>query len=106
MPDKILVVDDEEDYLNVMMLHLKRRGYDAESIDLDSLSEAMDGFSGAEIEQVIISSIYTIFSDHGPLSTALLLEEASKTCSLLKTRFEQIQTLREWAKERTVLANG
>ena len=28
MPDKILVVDDEEDYLNVMMLHLKRRGYE------------------------------------------------------------------------------
>ena len=28
MLDKVLVVDDEEDYLNVMMLHLKRRGYE------------------------------------------------------------------------------
>ena len=28
MSEKILVVDDEEDYLNVMMLHLKKRGYE------------------------------------------------------------------------------
>jgi len=106
--DEIFFVDlpDAETRKEITRIHLKRRGYDADSIDLDLLSRAMDGFSGAEIEQVIISSIYTIFTNKGPISTELLLDEASKTCSLLKTRYEQIQALREWARERTVLANG
>jgi DNA-binding NtrC family response regulator len=29
MADKVLVVDDEEDFCRLMVLHLKRRGYDA-----------------------------------------------------------------------------
>lgn len=106
--DEIFFVDlpDAPTRKEIARIHLKRRGYNTDKIDLDALSRAMDGFSGAEIEQVIISSIYTVFSNKGALSTELLLEEASKTCSLYKTRFEHIQALREWAKERTVLANG
>ena len=105
--DEIFFVDlpDFNTRKEIAAIHLQRRGYKYDEIDMNQLAEATDGFSGAEIEQVIISSIYTVFSDGRRLSTKLLVEEASKTFSLYQTRFEHIQGMREWARDRAVLAN-
>ncbi len=62
------------------------------------------GFSGAEIEQVIVSALYTAFSENASLTTEIVLEEVRKTCPLSKTCFEHIQALRKWAEGRTVSA--
>src|SRR5437773_10445183 len=40
-------------------LHLKKRARDSGTFDLQKLSAASDGFSGAEIEQAIASGLYT-----------------------------------------------
>jgi SpoVK/Ycf46/Vps4 family AAA+-type ATPase len=104
--DEIFFVDlpNHEARKTIFEIHLKRRKQETAQHDLDRLAEATDGFSGAEIEQVIVSALYTAFADDVSLTTEILLEEIRNTCPLSKTRVEHIQALRQWAEGRTVSA--
>src|SRR5262249_35149594 len=64
---------------SLFALHLKKRGRDSAAFDLVKLSALSDGFSGAEIEQSIISGLYTAFAAKQQLSTQILLAEISAT---------------------------
>ncbi len=72
--------------------------------DLDKLVEHSEGFSGSEIEQAIISALYSSFSGHSVINTELLIKELEETHPLSETRREDIQELRHWAKNRAVMA--
>ncbi len=104
--DEIFFVDlpDEKTREHIFKIHLECRGRDPEHFDLQSMASATEGFSGAEIEQVIVSSLYTAFSNESPLTTDLLIEESAGTLPLSRTRAEHIQSLRDWARDRTVSA--
>ncbi|MBN1635051.1 MAG: AAA family ATPase, partial [Deltaproteobacteria bacterium] len=105
--DELFFVDlpDNETRSAIFKIHLKKRGRDPQLFDFGALAEVTDGFSGAEIEQVVISALYDAFSDETPLNTELLLEEARRTYPLSRTRAEHIEALRKWARGRTVGAN-
>lgn len=83
-------------------LHLKRRNQDPAAFDRAMLAGQSEGFSGAEIEQVIVSGLFSAVSAGLPLSTALLLNELSETQPLSVTMKEKIGALRAWAAERAV----
>jgi SpoVK/Ycf46/Vps4 family AAA+-type ATPase len=105
--DEIFFVDlpDAETRAALFSLHLKKRGKDASPFDLPGLAAATDGFSGAEIEQSIISALYTAFAQKQQLTTQILLAEIRGTQPLSVTRAEDIQAIRDWAKNRAVPAN-
>ena len=86
-------------------LHLKKRGRDSATFDLQKLSAASDGFSGAEIEQAIASGLYTAFAAKQQLTTDILLSELKSTQPLSVTRSEDIAVIREWAHTRAVPAD-
>ena len=86
-------------------LHLKKRGRDATGFDLTKLAVASEGFSGAEIEQVIVAGLYTAFNAKQQLNTEILLAEIQGTQPLSVTRAEEVQSIREWAKTRAVAAD-
>lgn len=88
----------------IFKIHLKKRGKEPGRFDIPLLVETTEGFSGAEIEQVIVSGLYTAFSDKTELSDGALLNEISHTRPLSVTMAEKIEWLREWARERTVKA--
>ncbi len=104
--DEIFFVDlpNHKARQTIFEIHLHRRKQEPVQHALDRLSEATDGFSGAEIEQVIVSAFYTAFADDVSLTTEILLEETQNTCPLSRTRSEHIQALRQWAEGRTVSA--
>lgn len=106
--DEIFFVDlpDADARADVFAIHLRKRGFDAESFDLSALASASDGFSGAEIEQAIVSALYEAHARKIPLATELMLEEISRTRPLSVVARERIDALREWAKDRAVHANG
>ena len=81
-------------------LHLKKRGREVLGFDLPRLAAASNGFSGAEIEQSIVSALYTAFSQKQQLSTEILLAELQGTRPLSVTRAEEIAAIRDWAKGR------
>jgi cytidylate kinase len=89
----------------LFVLHLKKRGRDPGAFDTGKLAEASEGFSGAEIEQAIVSGLYTAFSQKQQLSTDILLGEIKATQPLSVTRAEEISAIREWAKNRAAPAD-
>lgn len=105
--DEIFFVDlpNTENRAALFALHLKKRGRDPGAFDAAKLAQASEGFSGAEIEQAIVSGLYTAFSQKQQLSTEILLGEIRSTQPLSVTRAEEITAIREWAKNRAVPAD-
>ncbi len=99
--DEIFFVDlpDVETRKIIFSIHLKKRGLDPDKFDFTQLLPASEGFSGSEIEQAVVSGLYSCVGGSGVLSNTL---HATKPLSVMMA--EQIEALREWAHERTVLA--
>jgi ATP-dependent 26S proteasome regulatory subunit len=105
--DEIFFVDlpDTEVRAALFTLHLKKRGRDPSAFEVAKLAVASEGFSGAEIEQAIVSGLYTAFSQKQQLCTETLLGEIKSTRPLSVTRAEEITAIREWAKTRAAPAD-
>jgi AAA+ superfamily predicted ATPase len=104
--DEVFFVDlpTPEEREAVLRFHLSKRKQDPATFDLKALVKATDGFSGAEIEAVIVSAMYRAFADGKALTTDSLLAEIGATQPLSRTRAEDIARLRVWAIGRAVTA--
>ena len=106
--DEIFFVDlpADEERQEVFRIHLRRRGRRSSEFDLAELSRMSEGFSGAEIEEAIISALFESFSRKVPLSTEILKSTLGETIPLSKTMHEELTRLRNWAAGRARLASG
>ncbi len=86
----------------VLQIHLENRGQTAAKFDLGTIAAAMDGFSGAEIEQAVVSALYAAHANKVPLEISHILSEIQKTQPLSVVMSEKIGALRHWAAGRTV----
>jgi len=89
----------------IFRLHLERRKLPVESFDLQALAEASEGFSGAEIEQAIVSALYDAVGAGAPPDQAHLLAALAQTRPLSVLMREQVEALRHWASSRCVPAD-
>jgi AAA+ superfamily predicted ATPase len=105
--DEIFFVDlpDQETRREIFRIHLSSRGQDAGGFDLELLGRESEGFTGSEIEEVVVSGLYTAFSGGSPLGTGDLQREIQGTVPLSITMAERVNGLRAWARSRTVRAN-
>ena len=105
--DEIFFVDlpTAEEREAIVRTHLKLRRQDPQQFDLFRLIEATEGFSGAEIEQVMIAALYRGLHLKQALDTELLLKEIGETVPLSISRREDLQRLRETARGRFVSVN-
>jgi SpoVK/Ycf46/Vps4 family AAA+-type ATPase len=105
--DEIFFVDlpTAESRRAILEIHLKKRGKTPGAFDLDQVVSVTEQFSGAELEQVVVAALYTVFAAKQELSTEALLAEVRATRPLALTMGEKVSALREWARERTVTAN-
>ena len=85
----------------IFSVHLAKRKMDISKFDLDSLAKASFEYSGAEIEESIISGMFDSFYDKQQLSNERLLNSVSQIVPLSRTMSEDIDTLRKWAVGRT-----
>jgi len=104
--DEIFFMDlpRREERAEIFRLHLRRRKRDPSCFDLDALAGASEGFSGAEIEQGLVSALYAAFSARHELRTECILQELVNTRPLSLVMKEQIDQMRAWASGRTVPA--
>ena len=102
--DEIFFVDlpTLEIRAEILRIHLANRDLDPNAFDSDSLAEAMDGFSGAEIEQAIVAALYAAHATKQTLSTEHIANELKMTKPLSIVMQEKIEGLRQWAAGRTV----
>jgi SpoVK/Ycf46/Vps4 family AAA+-type ATPase len=105
--DEIFFVDlpSEQVRAALFALHLKKRGRDPATFDVAKLAQASEGYSGAEIEQAIVSGLYTAFNQKQRLTTEILLGEINGTQPLSVTRREEIASIRDWARNRATPAD-
>ncbi len=90
----------------ILGIHLRRRRREAGEFRLADLAIAAEGFSGSELEQVVVSGLFNAFSRNAELKDAHLLEEIRKTRPLSVLNAEQVASLRQWAANRCVPADG
>lgn len=105
--DEIFFVDlpDADTRRRIFEIHLAKRELKMEKIDVQALAAACDGFSGAEIEQVVVSALYSSHARGQALDTEALTREIHDTRPLSVVMYERVAALRAWAAERTVPAN-
>ena len=84
----------------IFKIHLTRRNLDPENYDINSLAEESEEMSGAEIEQSVLSSLYSVLHEQSRLNTELILKEIRQTQSLFQSRKEYIEELRVRYKSR------
>ena len=100
--DEIFFVDlpDVHERLQILEIHLNQRSRDPHAFDLTQVAEESDRFSGAELEQVVVSGLFQAFSEDRDLCFEDLVEAARDTVPLAVTMDEHIKRLREWARPR------
>jgi len=101
--DEIFFVDlpSEAERRDIFRIHVARRGRQPDAFDLGELARLAEGFSGAEIEQAVISALYDAFAEGRDLSQAHLRRAVEETFPLSTTVREDIARLRDWARTRT-----
>jgi len=106
--DEIFFVDlpSEDERRGIFGIHLQKRGRDPRSFDLDALARESEGYSGAEIEEAVISAMFDAFSKQIPLDTAIISSSLAETVPLSKTMNEELNGLRNWAVGRARPASG
>jgi len=106
--DEIFYIDlpSEKERQEILRIHLSKRERQTSEFDLAALAAASPNFSGAELEQAIISALFDAFHAQQPLSTMHVLAALRETVPLAKTMAETITAQREWASGRARLASS
>ncbi len=104
--DEVFFVDlpTPEVRQDIFRIHLNKRNVDHSSVDLPGLAAVADGFSGAEIEQAVVSALYAAHGAGMPVNTQIITAELGRTRPLSVLMAEKVAALREWADGRTVSA--
>ncbi len=106
--DEIFFVDlpSSTERKEIFRVHLSKRKMNPDDFDLDALSQSAAGYSGAEIEEAIISAMFDAFYGKEKLTTEGVLESLKQAVPLSKTMSEDIDELRKWADGRARAATS
>jgi SpoVK/Ycf46/Vps4 family AAA+-type ATPase len=88
----------------ILEIHLRKCKRDPKKFDLNALAQAAEGYSGAEIEQAIMSALNEAFACKTELKTAGVLKSLQGSPPISVTMAESIQNLIEWSKGRCLRA--
>jgi len=88
----------------IFRIHLAKRKRNVEQFDMDALSRASEGYSGAEIEQAVMSALHECYGGRAELSTEMIVTALKESPPLSVTMREKMLALYEWAQGRCVEA--
>ena len=102
--DEIFFVDlpKQDIRKQIFAIHLAKREIPQSGINLDQLAIETEGYSGSEIEQAVVSAVYSSYGSDAGVTTQTLLQEIRATRPLSVVMDAQIEQLRQWAESRTV----
>ncbi len=84
----------------IFEIHFGLKKRDSKKYDVARLAKEADQFSGAEIEQAILSAMYKAFAENREFTTEDVLQSVKETVPLAVTAEEKITHLRQWAHQR------
>ncbi len=100
--DEIFFLDlpSDEEREEIFKIHLKKVGRDPSKFDIQLFSKISNEFTGAEIEQSVIDSLFKSFNMKSELKNEYIQKSISECIPLSKTYNKELSALREWAKLR------
>ena len=98
-----LPLDDER--IEIFKVHLRRREVDASGFNFEPLKKLTRGWTGAEIEQSVVSALTTARLQDRDLTVEDLYNATGNVVPLSKTMKEQVDLIRNWAFDRAVRAS-
>jgi ATPase family protein associated with various cellular activities (AAA) len=98
-----LPVDDER--AEIFKVHLARRGMDPDAFDLQRLTTFSKGWTGAEVEQCVVSALTAARLQDRELADDDLVNATTNVVPLSRTMKEQVDQIRRWAFGRAVRAS-
>jgi ATP-dependent 26S proteasome regulatory subunit len=106
--DQIFFIDlptrkEREEIFNI---HLKSKENDMSLFNVPQLAQITKGWSGSEIEQVIISGMYEAFNQNRKLCEDDLFAIFGSSVPLSLTMEEQIKKIKSWAHNRAAPASS
>ena len=105
--DEVFFVDlpDLEVRAHILGVHARRREVALQDGELLQLARVSEGFSGAELEQAVVSAVYAAHDDGAPVEAGHVAAEITATRPLSVLMAERLLELRHWAQDRTVPAD-
>ena len=104
--DEIFFVDlpDLEERKAIAQIHISRKKRE-KILDAMAIATVCDGFSGAEIEQVLYDAMKKAFARGQEVTLEDIQLAVAETTPLSKTMAEDITKMRNWAKGKARMAN-
>jgi SpoVK/Ycf46/Vps4 family AAA+-type ATPase len=104
--DEIFFVDLPTRLIRVQIfkIHLAKRDLNLADFDLQRLADVTEGFTGAEIEQAIVSTIYSAQARNRAADTEMMVNSVQRTQPLSVLMAEPMAALRAWAQSKAVSA--
>jgi SpoVK/Ycf46/Vps4 family AAA+-type ATPase len=105
--DEVFFVDlpGDDERLEIFRVHLRRRGLDPSRYNLEPLRKFTKGWTGAEVEQCVVSALTAAHLEDRELTDADLFDMTDNVVPLSKTMKEQVELIRNWAFDRAVRAS-
>jgi len=102
--DEVFFVDlpNEDERLDICRIHLEKRGIAPDGLGIDRLKQFTRGWTGAELEQLVVSALTTVKLENRELTGDDLLNQTAKIVPLSKTMKEQVEHIRSWALDRAI----
>ena len=82
------------------------RHRDPSEFEVEKLAQRTIGFSGAEIEQVVISGLYDAYDEKRELTSDDMINNIESSIPMSRTMSEKIQALRDWASQKARRASS
>jgi hypothetical protein len=100
--DEIFFVDlpDIHERQEILEIHLTKRGRYFDEPVVEDIAQRAEYFSGAELEQVVVSAMYSAYAEDREMEAQDLEYAVKETIPLYRTYEERIKALREWAQNR------
>ncbi len=95
-----------EERIEILQIHLRLKGRDPDAFDLDDVPASTDGYSGADIKEVVTMGLQLAFHSGEDLTTQHLMQAVPKIRPLSKADPGCVSAMTAWLGRRAKPANG
>jgi len=95
-----------DERMEILKIHLGLKSRDPDGFDLDTLAGATEGYTGADIREVVLTGLKIAFHAGQDLSTGHLLEAVPEIRPLSRTDTERVAAMTEWLDRHTKPASA
>lgn len=89
----------------IFKIHLQKKERDLAQFDIEEMAGMTEGYSGSEIEQIVIAGLYDAFDNNRDLTQADIIHNIKEIIPISQTMKENIDSIKEWAKIRAKRAS-